>query len=102
MLRFILPTTDCVFLPSSKAISAEVPPTPPYGWWIMMRLFGRAKRLPFVPAVSLPRVQDVGSHVTLWQPEHGGHVGFPRGTLPGHVRTLPDEVGRWLGDCLPA
>jgi predicted alpha/beta-fold hydrolase len=57
---------------------------------------------PFVPAGSLPRVQDVGSHVTLWQPEHGGHVGFPRGTLPGHVRTLPDEVGRWLGDCLPA
>lgn len=61
-----------------------------------------ARNDPFVPAVSLPRVQDVGSHVTLWQPEHGGHVGFPRGTLPGHVRTLPDEVGRWLGDCLPA
>jgi len=51
---------------------------------------------PFVPAASLPRPHEVGPCVTLWQPAGGGHVGFPDGHLPGHVRTMPDEVGRWL------
>jgi uncharacterized protein len=50
----------------------------------------------FVPATSLPAQQDVGRYVTLWQPRHGGHVGFPAGRLPGHVRSLPDTVGAWL------
>ncbi|MES2784035.1 MAG: alpha/beta fold hydrolase [Pseudomonadota bacterium] len=51
---------------------------------------------PFVPANSLPRPGEVGANVTLWQPEEGGHVGFPDGSLPGHVRTMPDQVGGWL------
>jgi predicted alpha/beta-fold hydrolase len=51
---------------------------------------------PFVPAASLPRQDEVGPCVTLWQPKDGGHVGFPDGHLPGHVRTMPDEVGGWL------
>lgn len=52
---------------------------------------------PFVPAKSLPSQKDVmGSHVTLWQPAHGGHVGFPVGRPPGHVRAMPDAVGAWL------
>ncbi|HYP70662.1 MAG TPA: alpha/beta fold hydrolase [Variovorax sp.] len=51
---------------------------------------------PFVPAASLPRQQDVGRHVTLWQPAHGGHVGFAAGWPPGHVSGLPREVGGWL------
>jgi predicted alpha/beta-fold hydrolase len=51
---------------------------------------------PFVPAVSLPRQHEVGSHVTLWQPAHGGHVGFASGRLPGHVRAMPDAVAGWL------
>jgi predicted alpha/beta-fold hydrolase len=51
---------------------------------------------PFVPASSLPKRHEVGPHVTLWQPAHGGHVGFTHGRLPGHVQTLPDAVGRWL------
>jgi predicted alpha/beta-fold hydrolase len=51
---------------------------------------------PFVPASSLPRQDEVGPDVTLWQPRQGGHVGFPDGRLPGHVRRMPDEVGRWL------
>jgi uncharacterized protein len=50
----------------------------------------------FVPAHSLPRPQDVGRHVTLWQPRHGGHVGFPAGRPPGHVHSLPEAVGGWL------
>lgn len=51
---------------------------------------------PFVPAWSLPRPGEAGSCVTLWQPAHGGHVGFPSGSLPGHVRSMPDAVGSWL------
>ena len=51
---------------------------------------------PFVPAWSLPQQSEVGAHVTLWQPAHGGHVGFPHGPLPGHVRAMPDAVGAWL------
>lgn len=55
-----------------------------------------AQNDPFVPASSLPRAQEVGPHVTLWQPAHGGHVGFAGGRWPGHVRPMPDAVGQWL------
>ncbi|WP_296495314.1 alpha/beta fold hydrolase [Rhodoferax sp.] len=51
---------------------------------------------PFVPASSLPRQSEVGSRVTLWQPGHGGHVGFAAGPPPGHLQTLPQTVGAWL------
>lgn len=51
---------------------------------------------PFVPAASLPRAADVGRWVTLWQPAHGGHVGFPGGRPPGHVMAMPEAVVRWL------
>lgn len=51
---------------------------------------------PFVPAHSLPRVQDVGPCVTLWQPVHGGHVGFASGRWPGHVMSPPLAIGDWL------
>lgn len=51
---------------------------------------------PFVPAHSLPQPSDVSAMVTLWQPAHGGHVGFAQGGWPGHVRGLPDAVGSWL------
>jgi predicted alpha/beta-fold hydrolase len=55
-----------------------------------------ARNDPFVPASSLPHTGEVGEYVTLWQPAHGGHVGFPQGPIPGHVRTMPDAVGGWL------
>ncbi|MGH6627658.1 MAG: YheT family hydrolase [Burkholderiaceae bacterium] len=55
-----------------------------------------ARNDPFVPAWSLPQPGEVGDCVTLWQPMHGGHVGFPDGRLPGHVRAMPDAVGGWL------
>jgi predicted alpha/beta-fold hydrolase len=51
---------------------------------------------PFVPAACLPSQSEVGPYVTLWQPAHGGHVGFTQGILPGHVRAMPDAVGTWL------
>lgn len=57
-----------------------------------------ARNDPFVPAWCLPGQSEVGPHVSLWQPAHGGHVGFPHGRLPGHVRGMPDAVGGWLAD----
>jgi uncharacterized protein len=59
-------------------------------------LVANARNDPFVPAASLPQQRDVGSHVTLWQPEHGGHVGFAGGAWPGHVQTMPGAVLGWL------
>jgi uncharacterized protein len=56
-----------------------------------------ARNDPFVPASSLPKPGEVGAHVTLWHPAHGGHVGFPDGRWPGHVMTMPEQVTRWLG-----
>ena len=55
-----------------------------------------ARNDPFVPAASLPRAHEVGPRVTLWQPAHGGHVGFPAGAPPGHVLALPAAVMAWM------
>lgn len=57
-----------------------------------------ARNDPFVPAASLPRVDEVGRRVQLWQPAHGGHVGFPQGQFPGHVHALPQGVAGWLAE----
>ena len=57
---------------------------------------------PFIPAWSLPGPGEVGPHVTLWQPAHGGHVGFPLGLPPGHVRDMPERVGGWLAGFAPS
>ena len=53
-----------------------------------------ARNDPFVPAASLPA--QAGGHVTVWQPAHGGHVGFPAGAYPAHVLTMPQAVADWL------
>ena len=55
-----------------------------------------ARNDPFVPAQCLPKQREVGRFVTLWQPRHGGHVGFPGGRWPGHVHTLPEQVMGWI------
>jgi uncharacterized protein len=55
-----------------------------------------ARNDPFVPAASLPRRHEVGPFVTLWQPAHGGHVGFARGHPPGHVLHMPKAVLDWM------
>jgi predicted alpha/beta-fold hydrolase len=52
---------------------------------------------PFVPGKSLPRQSEVGANVTLWQPQHGGHVGFADGKLPpGTAMKMPTSVFGWL------
>ena len=53
---------------------------------------------PFVPGASLPRGTVPGGWVTLAQPRHGGHVGFPGGRFPGHLETMPQAVVRWLAE----
>lgn len=55
-----------------------------------------ARNDPFVPGHCLPHAAEVGAHVTLWQPGHGGHVGFAAGRLPGHLLTMPQQVCDWL------
>ena len=55
-----------------------------------------ARNDPFVPAESLPVPRQAGRHVTLWQPAHGGHVGFASGRWPGHVKAMPEQVAAWL------
>ncbi len=59
-----------------------------------------ARNDPFVPADSLPRPGEVGPCVTLWQPDQGGHVGFPASLgpmgVPGHVGAMPEAVLDWL------
>lgn len=55
-----------------------------------------ARNDPFVPAAALPNRAEVGRCVTLWQPAHGGHVGFPQGRPPGQVLTMPTAVSDWL------
>jgi len=51
---------------------------------------------PFIPPSSLPRAGEVGPYVRLWQPQYGGHVGFPAGGFPGHVMAMPEAVSAWL------
>lgn len=51
---------------------------------------------PFVPAHSLPKPFEVSSSVTLWQPQHGGHVGFAHGPWPAQIQAMPSAVGAWL------
>jgi predicted alpha/beta-fold hydrolase len=55
-----------------------------------------AQNDPFIPASSLPTADKVSGHVTLWQPPEGGHVGFPKGAVPGHLKAMPQAVGQWL------
>jgi hypothetical protein len=55
-----------------------------------------ARNDPFVPAACLPSQAEVGEHVTLWHPKHGGHVGFPAGRFPGHVLAMPQGVMAWM------
>jgi predicted alpha/beta-fold hydrolase len=55
-----------------------------------------ARNDPFMPQIALPSAGAVGPCVTLWQPAHGGHVGFPGGRWPGHLQVLPRSVAGWL------
>jgi len=61
-----------------------------------------ARNDPLVPASSLPQVSEVGPAITLWQPETGGHVGFPgamrwgAGGARWDMQAMPAAVCEWL------
>lgn len=59
-----------------------------------------AKNDPFVPANSLPSRAGVASCVCCWQPQGGGHVGFPANTFRSAdlapIMAMPNAVGHWL------
>jgi uncharacterized protein len=57
-----------------------------------------AQNDPFVPIQSLQPTTPLPSHIEVWHPADGGHVGFPCGRWPGHVNAMPEAVGRWLLD----
>jgi predicted alpha/beta-fold hydrolase len=59
-----------------------------------------ARNDPIIPGGSLPHPREVGAHVTLWQPDEGGHVGFVSGRWPGHVHAMPKAVCDWLAQAL--
>jgi predicted alpha/beta-fold hydrolase len=51
-----------------------------------------ARNDPFVPGSSLPGPGEVSRHVTLEQPDDGGHVGFLVGPFPGRLTWLPRRL----------
>jgi predicted alpha/beta-fold hydrolase len=55
-----------------------------------------ARNDPFIPADCLPTQDQVSDHVTLWQPEEGGHVGFASGTFPADLQEMPWAVMEWM------
>ena len=64
-------------------------------------LLVNAQNDPFIPKNSLPQLSDVTTDfVTLWQPAHGGHVGFPASSRQSpwgmNISAMPDAVGGWL------
>ncbi len=55
-----------------------------------------ARNDPFIPATCLPNQAQVSQHVTLWQPETGGHVGFASGNFPANLKEMPSAVLEWM------
>lgn len=53
-----------------------------------------AQNDPFLPARHLPR--HASTCVTLEYPEHGGHVGFAVGSVPGKIHWLPQRIQHFL------
>lgn len=53
-----------------------------------------ARNDPFLPGVYLP--DKASPSVTLEYPEHGGHVGFASGGVPGSLDWLPQRLIRFL------
>ncbi|MDP2826555.1 MAG: hydrolase [Sulfuritalea sp.] len=57
---------------------------------------------PFLPPAALPRHDLLPTAVTLEVPDHGGHVGFVHGALPGRIDWLPQRLLAHFDAHLPA
>ena len=51
-----------------------------------------ARNDPFFPEQSLPREDEISSHVRLEYPAEGGHVGFIGNPFPGRFNYLPQRI----------
>ena len=51
-----------------------------------------ARNDPFIPASSLPARAEAGPAITLEQPDHGGHAGFPEQRFSGRLDWLPQRL----------
>lgn len=52
---------------------------------------------PIVPAQAIPQRHELSASTWLWQPQQGGHVGFPTAqSLPCGCDFLPQVIGQWL------
>jgi uncharacterized protein len=51
-----------------------------------------ARNDPFIPAASLPSARETSRAVTLEQPAHGGHAGFPSARFPSRPDWLPRRL----------
>ena len=60
-----------------------------------------ARNDPFMFAHSVPTAQELSPHIRLELSEHGGHVGFVEGRIPGFARYwLERRIPQWLGETL--
>jgi predicted alpha/beta-fold hydrolase len=57
---------------------------------------------PFLPQAALPRRERLPAAVTLEVSQHGGHVGFVHGALPGRIDWLPQRLLAHFDAHLPA
>jgi predicted alpha/beta-fold hydrolase len=57
-------------------------------------LLVNARNDPFIPWASLPKQEQLGPNLEVYQPNTGGHVGFPAGKQSTH--SLPEQVLAWL------
>ena len=47
---------------------------------------------PFLPQAALPQRASMSAVVSFEMPQHGGHVGFVHGALPGRIDWLPQRL----------
>jgi len=57
-------------------------------------LLVNARNDPFIPWESLPKPEQLSPSLDVYQPDTGGHVGFPVGTKA--ELSLPEQVLTWL------
>ena len=57
-------------------------------------LLVNARNDPFIPCASLPKPEQLGPNLEVYQPNTGGHVGFPAGKQSS--QSLPEQVLAWL------
>ena len=61
LIRDLRKSTSCAWI----SMSVAWPWKPPEGWWIMIRVLGRAKRMPLVPPARIGTAIDAASPMQI-------------------------------------